>query len=379
MIIDNGSCTNVVNTLLVEKLNLPTKKHPNPYKLQWLNDCGNIRVTKQVVSFSVGKYKDEVLYDVIAMHARHLLLGRPWQFDRKVTHDGYKNRYTIAMNKRIVVLTPLKSVDAYCDQIRIARECKLREEKLSIQEKERKENMSDNKQKKEKHEIECSEDASGITYLRGIEHQIDLIPSCPIPNRLTYRTNPEETKEIQKQVNELLQKGFMRESLSTCSVPIISVPKKDGAWRISKGRSVDEEKIKAIREWPTPKNANEVSIKRDMPSGWSSEMFPYVIKYKKVVRLHGLPRTIVNDRDVRFLGEEFDSRENPFEEGGNDRDLTIKAQDNWSDTRGLMTRSKTKMMKQSLQSLSFGIKESLKQSESEATPKWVTLLQVDDD
>ncbi|RDY12242.1 hypothetical protein CR513_02987, partial [Mucuna pruriens] len=70
----------------------------------------------------------------------------------------------------------------------------------------------------------------GLPPLRGIEHQIDLIPGCPIPNRLAYRTNPEETKEIQKQVNELLQKDFVKESLSPCSVPIILVPKKDGTW-----------------------------------------------------------------------------------------------------------------------------------------------------
>ncbi|RDY10233.1 hypothetical protein CR513_05288, partial [Mucuna pruriens] len=36
----------------------------------------------------------------------------------------------------------------------------------------------------------------GLPPLRGIEHQIDLIPSCPILNRPAYRTNPEETKEI---------------------------------------------------------------------------------------------------------------------------------------------------------------------------------------
>ena len=33
MIIDGGSCTNVASTTLVEKLNLPTLKHPRPYKL----------------------------------------------------------------------------------------------------------------------------------------------------------------------------------------------------------------------------------------------------------------------------------------------------------------------------------------------------------
>ena len=56
MIIDGGSCTNVAITSLVEKLNLKT------YKLQWLNDCGEVKVNKQVlVSFSIGRYKDEVL------------------------------------------------------------------------------------------------------------------------------------------------------------------------------------------------------------------------------------------------------------------------------------------------------------------------------
>ena len=46
VIIDRRSCTNVASTLLVEKLSLPTLKHPRPYKLQWLNDCGEVRVTK---------------------------------------------------------------------------------------------------------------------------------------------------------------------------------------------------------------------------------------------------------------------------------------------------------------------------------------------
>jgi hypothetical protein len=68
--------------------------------------------------------------------------------------------------------------------------------------------------------------------LRGIEHQIDLIPRATLPNRATYRTNPEETKEIQRQVQELLDHGYVRESLSPCVVPVILVPKKNGTWRM---------------------------------------------------------------------------------------------------------------------------------------------------
>jgi hypothetical protein len=37
---------------------------------------------------------------------------------------------------------------------------------------------------------------SGLPPLRGIEHQIDLIPDASLPNQAAYRTNPEEMKEI---------------------------------------------------------------------------------------------------------------------------------------------------------------------------------------
>jgi hypothetical protein len=70
---------------------------------------------------------------------------------------------------------------------------------------------------------------NGLPPLRGIEHQIDLVPGASIPNRPTYRSNLEETKEFQRQVDELLMmKGYIHESMSPCVVPVLLVPKKDG-------------------------------------------------------------------------------------------------------------------------------------------------------
>ena len=78
LIIDSESCTNVAITLMAEKLGLSILKHPNPYRLQWLNDCRDIRVTKKLlVSFSIGKYKDEVFCDVAPRYVGHILLGHP--------------------------------------------------------------------------------------------------------------------------------------------------------------------------------------------------------------------------------------------------------------------------------------------------------------
>jgi hypothetical protein len=53
-----------------------------------------------------------------------------------------------------------------------------------------------------------------------------------LPNHAPYRTNPEETKQIQCQVQELLDKVYVCESLSPCAILVILVPKKDGSWRM---------------------------------------------------------------------------------------------------------------------------------------------------
>ena len=70
----------------------------------------------------------------------------------------------------------------------------------------------------------------GLPPLRGIEHRIDLIPGAPLPNKAPYRINPEETKEIQRQVQQPIDNGHVHESLSPCAVPVILVPKKDSTY-----------------------------------------------------------------------------------------------------------------------------------------------------
>jgi hypothetical protein len=89
MIINNGSCTNVASTTLMEKLGLTTVPPPKLYRLRWLNKNGEIWVTKQVrMSFSIKTYHDEVLYDMAPMSTSLVLLVCPWQFDKDVTYNG---------------------------------------------------------------------------------------------------------------------------------------------------------------------------------------------------------------------------------------------------------------------------------------------------
>ncbi|XP_019246510.1 PREDICTED: uncharacterized protein LOC109226170 [Nicotiana attenuata] len=68
--------------------------------------------------------------------------------------------------------------------------------------------------------------------MRDIQHQIDLIPGASLPNKKAYRLNTTQQVELQRQVEEHLERGLIRDSLSPCVVPTLLVPKKNGTWRM---------------------------------------------------------------------------------------------------------------------------------------------------
>jgi len=91
---------------LVEKLDLRVIHHPKPYKLHWINEDEDLIVDK-LVKVYVGIYKDEILCDAVPMEACHILLGRPWQFDKKTIHNGLINKITFTHRKKKFVLYAL--------------------------------------------------------------------------------------------------------------------------------------------------------------------------------------------------------------------------------------------------------------------------------
>ncbi|CAN7093075.1 unnamed protein product, partial [Brassica rapa subsp. narinosa] len=113
-IIDGGSCTNVASKYLVDKLGLIKTAHPRPYRLKWLNDETELKIAEQVVvSFSIGKYHDQVKCDVVPMQAGHILLGRPWQFDKETLHHGRTNIYSFVHNNKKHSLAPLSPQEVH--------------------------------------------------------------------------------------------------------------------------------------------------------------------------------------------------------------------------------------------------------------------------
>ncbi|XP_024011364.1 uncharacterized protein LOC112086623 [Eutrema salsugineum] len=238
LIIDGGSCTNVASTNMVDKLGLETRKYPHPYNLRWLNNQRKLKVTKQVtVPIVIGR-------------------GRSWQFDKKEIYDGFSNKHTFEHQGRKIVLAPLSPHEVYLDQVKLEQNSKgkniLSDPQNTLHQKRESEKNLEmacegNPVSKESFlvrpnkNLSCfavvrrifpEDDPGGLPPIRGIEHQIDFVPGATLPNRPTYRTNPVETKELQREVDELLAKGYIRESMSPCAVPVLLVPKKDKTWRM---------------------------------------------------------------------------------------------------------------------------------------------------
>ena len=67
------------------------------------------------------------------------------------------------------------------------------------------------------------EDLPGIPPEREVEFQIELIPGAQPVAKAPYRLAPTEMKELMAQLQELLDKGFIRPSTSPWGAPLLFV------------------------------------------------------------------------------------------------------------------------------------------------------------
>jgi hypothetical protein len=220
VIIDNGRTDNMVSTEMVEKLEMETTAHPNPYKVSWLKKGYQVMVSRQCnVEFKIGGYKDYILCDGIPMDICHVLLGRLWKYEKNVIHDGRKNTYTLEKNGHKHMLLPIEDKgvkeEASPSILLMSGKELLNEVKkehgmpfvvvrnprviltntsmddLPIEFQELLDEFAD---------IVVDELPRSLPPIKSINHHIDLIPGVSFQNKSMYILTPKENEEVKNQV-----------------------------------------------------------------------------------------------------------------------------------------------------------------------------------
>jgi hypothetical protein len=125
----------------------------------------------------------------------------------------------------------------------------------------------------------------GLPPKRSIDFEIELIPGAVPPCRAPYRLSLEEREELKKQLDDLLDKGFIRPSTSQYGAPVLFVPKKDGTKRMC----VDYRQL------------NQVTIKNKYPLPFIDELLDQLYKAKVFSKLDlwsGYHQIRVKEEDV---------------------------------------------------------------------------------
>jgi hypothetical protein len=105
------------------------------------------------------------------------------------------------------------------------------------------------------------EDLPGMPPERKVEFAIELIPGTTPISKRAYRVSRLELVELKKQIDELLEKGYIRPSTSPWAAPVLFVEKKDGTKRMC----IDYRAL------------NEVTIKNKYPLSRIEDLFDQLI------------------------------------------------------------------------------------------------------
>ncbi|GKA09494.1 putative reverse transcriptase domain-containing protein [Tanacetum coccineum] len=237
VLFDFGVDKSFISISLAYMLNIPPITIDTFYDIKMVD--GNLVSTNTIIQgYTLTLLNQPFKIDLmpIKLGSFDVVIGMDWLskyhariiFDEKVVHIPIDGETLIIRGDRSK--TRLNLISCIKTERYISRGCQVSVAQI-MKKKPNKKRLEDILVIKEFPEV-FLEDLPGLPPVRQVEFQIDLIPRAAPVACAPYRLALLEMQELSNQLQELLDRGFIRPSTLPWGAPVLFVKKKDGSFRM---------------------------------------------------------------------------------------------------------------------------------------------------
>eukprot|EP00253_Pinus_taeda_P030276 PITA_30276 len=240
VLIDPGATLSYVNPKVVERCKLQSVKFKNPWLVQ-LATGAKRRVTAKIkdCSFTIARQPVMADLNVLPLGSYDILIGMDWlekhwsllDCKTKIIYfrDHHGNRKEIQGIKRPVQVRPITANQLVkC----IQKGCLVYAIQVGYANSKDKKVILNNIPVIQEFTDVFPEEIPGLPPRRNIDFTIQLVPGAAPVSRAPYRMSVPELTELKMQLQELLDKDYIRPSVSPWGAPVLFVKKEDGTLRM---------------------------------------------------------------------------------------------------------------------------------------------------
>jgi hypothetical protein len=239
ILIDPGSNLSYIAPKAVDKCKLQPHKHAKPWLVQLAT--GTKRKVAEVIpacQFTMGEFPTQATLNILPLGSYDLLIGMDWLATYKARLDCYhKTLECVSEEGRRITLqgiqkpVSVRRISALQMRKYCRKGCPLYAIQVLESVEDDKPSLEDHPTLREYRDV-FLEEVPGLPPRRDIDFSIELAPGAVPVSRTPYRMSTPELIELKLQLKEMMDKGYIRPSVSPWGAPVLFVKKKDGTLRL---------------------------------------------------------------------------------------------------------------------------------------------------
>ncbi len=240
ILLDGGSTGNFISAEYVAQHQLTVHKLAVTKTVKLADHTQYVISEYITATIGIDTYSEVIELRVMPLKVANVILGLPWLRQHNPDIDWSSNIVRLISDGRIIKLVPTQS---HSNEIELV-------SALQFKRSMRKADMnyliyirSDNDSESvnttsvpsivsEYQDVFPDDLPEGLPPSRAVDHRIELESGHVPPSKTPYRLNQAETDELNKQLTELLKKGYIRPSVSPYGAPVMFASKKDNSYRM---------------------------------------------------------------------------------------------------------------------------------------------------